>query len=73
MQRREMPGNKADGAKMACSREGLVPEGNLVIVEKCAVAKRRVAAQAKPSARAKRSGPKAPRARTKQMHSKLRA
>ena len=35
MQRREMPGNKADGAKMACSCEGLVPEGNLVIVERC--------------------------------------
>ena len=30
-----MPGNKADGAKMACSCEGLVPEGNLVIVERC--------------------------------------
>ena len=29
-----MPGNKADGAKMACSCEGLVPEGNLVIVER---------------------------------------
>ena len=35
MQRREMPGNKADGAKMAWSCEGLVPEGNLVIVERC--------------------------------------
>ena len=34
MQRREMPGNKADGAKMARSCEGLVPEGNLMIVER---------------------------------------
>ena len=30
-----MPGNKADGAKMARSCEGLVPEGNLMIVERC--------------------------------------
>ena len=39
------------------------PEGNLVIGEKCAeeAMLRRVAAQAKPIARAKRSGPKAPR------------
>ena len=29
-----MPGNKADGAKMARSCEGLVPEGNLMIVER---------------------------------------
>ena len=29
-----MPGNKADGVQMACSCEGLVPEGNLVIVER---------------------------------------
>ena len=34
VQRREMPGNKADGAKMARSCEGLVPEGNLMIVER---------------------------------------
>ena len=30
-----MPGNKADGAKMARICEGLAPEGNLVIVERC--------------------------------------
>ena len=30
-----MPGNKADGAKMARSCEGLAPEGNLAIVERC--------------------------------------
>ena len=29
-----MPGYKADGAKMARSCEGLVPEGNLMIVER---------------------------------------
>ena len=34
VQRRDMPGNKADGAKMARSCEGLVPEGNLMIVER---------------------------------------
>ena len=34
MQRREMPGNKADGAKMARICEGLAPEGNLLIVER---------------------------------------
>ena len=35
MQRREMPGNKADGAKMARSCEGLAPDDNLAIVERC--------------------------------------
>ena len=55
-----------------CSRDVLAPDGNLVIAEKCAEAKRRVAAQAKPSARAKRSDRKVPRARTKRMRRKLR-
>ena len=44
-----------------------------MIAEKCAEAKRRVAAQAKPSARPKRSGPKAPRARTKRMRREIHA
>ena len=35
VQRREMPGNKADGAKMARSCEGLAPDDNLAIVERC--------------------------------------
>ena len=30
-----MPGNKADGAKMARSCEGLAPDDNLAIVERC--------------------------------------